>query len=328
MAKREYMRISPIFVILLFLGLSILSCSKKNESDTKVRIGYLQSDLHQLAAFVALERKLFFEKGIYIEIGGIFKAGPEEMSAFASGSIDVGYVGEAPATTAVANGIADVRVLAQVNKEGSALVVNRKSQIRNMKDLRGKTVAIPGFSTVQDFLFRKALVRNGMGLNEVKVMVIKPPEMMWALESGDIDAFIAWEPHVAKAVTKGIGRTLLTSHDIWEHHPCCVLITDSLFMEEHPDIIRKIVEVHVDATNFINRHPDEAVKIGMRYTGMDETTVRKAMGNIEFDYLPSITGEMEYVDFLNKLGYIKVAEPKIFVDTFIDSSVLEEIVNR
>ncbi|MFH1624539.1 MAG: ABC transporter substrate-binding protein, partial [Pseudomonadota bacterium] len=221
-----------------------------------------------------------------------------------------------------------VKILAQANREGSAVVVGRDSGIKSMKDLRTKTIAIPGYSTVQDFLLRKALVRNGMELNEVRIIVVKPPEMIWALESGDIDAFIAWEPHVAKAVTKGIGRILITSHDIWEHHPCCVLVADSKFMEEHPEVVRKIVKVHVDATNYIKSHPDEAIKIGTAYTGMDEATVRQAMKNIEFEYVPSIEGQMEYVVFLTGLGYIKIADPEAFTHGFIESRILEETPQR
>ena len=36
-------------------------------------------------------------------MGGIFNAGPEEISAFASKDLDFGYVGEALAAAAVAN---------------------------------------------------------------------------------------------------------------------------------------------------------------------------------------------------------------------------------
>jgi NitT/TauT family transport system substrate-binding protein len=317
-----------ITIILLFLPVLVFSCAGKKKTEVKVRMGYLHSDLHQLAAFVAFEKGLFKKEGIHMEIGGIFKAGPEEMSAFAAGSLDVGYVGEAPATTSVANNTANIRVLAQANKEGSAMVVNRASNLKSINDLRGKTIAIPGFSTVQDFLLRKALIRNGLGFKEVKIIVVKPPEMIWALESGDIDAFIAWEPHVAKAVTKRIGRILVTSHDIWENHPCCVLVADLKFIEKHPELVRKIVNVHVDTTNYIKNHPKEAVRIGVKYTGMDEATIRQAMKNIEFDYEPSVEGEVEYVDFLNRLGYIKIRSPKTFTRMFIDSRILKEIIKR
>ena len=66
----------------------------------KIRFGYLQSDLHQLPCWVAIEKGFYKNQGLDVEIAGIFKAGPEEMSAFSGGSLDIGYVGEAPATTA------------------------------------------------------------------------------------------------------------------------------------------------------------------------------------------------------------------------------------
>lgn len=79
-------------VIMVTVGLFSESFPAK-----KIRLGYLQSDLHQLAAFVALEKGFFKKEGINVIVGGIFRAGLEEMSAFASKDLDFGYVGEAPA---------------------------------------------------------------------------------------------------------------------------------------------------------------------------------------------------------------------------------------
>jgi NitT/TauT family transport system substrate-binding protein len=127
------------------------------------------------------------------EVAGIFKAGPELMSAFAAGALDMGYVGIAPATTAVANKTAKVVVLAQVNTDGSALVVKKDGKIHTVSELVGKTAAVPGHSTVQDFLFKKALLKFKIQPDQVKIMVLKPPEMIGALRSDQIDVFIAWE---------------------------------------------------------------------------------------------------------------------------------------
>lgn len=319
--------ICSVVMITLILVLSVSGCGRRGQVEA-VRLGYLQNDLHQLATFVALHKGLYKEEGIQVEVAGIFKAGPELMSAFASRSLDIGYVGEAPATTAVANKVANVKVLAQVNKEGSAIVVGKDSPIRKPKDLEGKIVAVPGYAQVQEFLLRKAFVRYKVNPKKVKVIVIKPPEMIITLETGQIDAFIAWEPHVAKAITSGVGRILLASRQVWEHHPCCCLVADSKFIRENPDKVRGILRAHVRATRWINQHPQEAVELGVKFTGMDRETVKMAMEGIEFEYLPSIEGEIEYVDFLQRLGYIKVQNPRAFTDSFIDSSFLEEILAR
>ena len=293
-----------------------------------IRIGYLQSDIHQLACWVAMEKGFYRKNGVDAKVAGIFRAGPEEMSAFAAGALDMGYVGEAPATTAVANRVAKATVLAQVNTEGSAIMVKKGSPIKKPADLAGKTVAIPGHSTVQDFLLQKALYKFKVDPKKVHIIVLKPPEMIGALKTGQIDGFIAWEPYPAKAQTMGVGEALLTSNQIWKNHPCCVLVSDDGFRHLHPKNVEGLVKAHVQATDFIHEFPDEAVKIGMKYTGMDEETVRTAMKNVNYTYELSIDGETEYVDFLSRLKYIDVPHAETFVNRFIDPKVLEKVVGK
>ncbi len=293
-----------------------------------IRIGYLQSDIHQLACWVAMEKGFYEKNGANAKVAGIFKAGPEEMSAFAAGALDMGYVGEAPATTAVANRVAKATVMAQVNTEGSAIMVRKDSAIKKASDLAERTVAIPGHSTVQDFLLQKALYKYKVDPKKVSIIVLKPPEMIGALKTGQIDAFIAWEPYPAKARTMGVGRVLLTSGEIWKNHPCCVLIADDGFRKQSPEEVRSMVKAHVQATDFIRESPEEAVKIGMKYTGMDEETVRTAMKNVNYTYELSIDGETEYVDFLSRLKYIDVPNAQAFVNRFIDPKVLLDVVGK
>jgi NitT/TauT family transport system substrate-binding protein len=314
-----------IFIIALFL---CLGTADVRASEKPVRIGYLQSDIHQLACWVALERGLYKGEGVNVQVAGIFKAGPEQMSAFAAGALDMGYVGEAPATTARANGAAKVTVLAQVNTEGSGLVVGKDSAFRELSHLVGKIVAIPGHATVQDFLLKKALAGRGIDHSSPQVMVIKPPEMIGALRTNQVQGFIAWQPYPAKAVTMGIGRVLMSSSDIWREHPCCVLVADDNFLAQRPDDARAMVRAHVKATDFINSNKDEAVKIAVKYTGMDEETVKLAMQGVRYTYEISREGELEYVRFLAGLGYIKVQDPEAFVAGFLNGALLKEIKGR
>jgi len=293
-----------------------------------VRIAYLQSDIHQLPCWVALERGFFEKEGVKVEVAGIFKAGPELMSAFAAGALDMGYVGIAPATTAVANKTAKVVVLAQVNTEGSAIVVKKEGKIQSILELVGKIAVVPGHSTVQDFLFRKALLKFKIQPDQVKIMVLKPPEMIGALRTDQIDAFIAWEPYPAKAITMGVGKVLAASRDIWKDHPCCVLAADERFLGSHPEKAKALVRGHVKAVEFIRQQREEAIKIGVKYTGMDEASIRLAMENVNYTSALSVEGEKEYVEFLTKLKYINVENVQIFVDRFMKPEFVKEIIKR
>jgi sulfonate transport system substrate-binding protein len=313
---------------MVFLLVVCLFLSVGHASGESVRIAYLQNDIHQLPCWIALDKGLFEKEGVKVEVAGIFKAGPELMSAFSAGALDMGYVGVAPATTAVANKTAKVVVLAQINTEGSALVVKKDGKIQTVSELVGKSAVVPGHSTVQDFLFRKALVKFHIQPDQVKIMVLKPPEMIGALRTDQIDAFIAWEPYPAKAITSEVGRVIASSRDIWKDHPCCVLAADEKFLESQPEKAKGMVRGHVKAIDFIRQHREEAVKIGVKYTGMDEVSIRLAMENVKYTPVLSIEGEKEYVDFLTKLKYVKVDDVQIFVDRFMKPDFIKEMIKR
>ncbi len=293
-----------------------------------IRIAYLQADIHQLPCWVALEKGLFEKEGVQVRVASIFKAGPELMSGFSAGDLDMGYVGIAPSTTAVANRTAKVIALAQVNSEGSAIVVRKEDRIQTLQDLTGKTMAIPGHSTVQDFLLRKALLKFKVPTDQVKIMVLKPPEMIGALRTNQIDGFIAWEPFPSKAVTMGVGRVLISSSQIWKDHPCCALVCDERFFETKRDQAKAMVRAHVKAIDFILRHREDAIQIGIKYTGMDEASVRLSMENVTYTPFLSVEGEKEYVEFLNRLKYIKVDDVEGFVNRFMRTEIVKEIIKR
>jgi NitT/TauT family transport system substrate-binding protein len=291
-------------------------------------MGYLQADLHQLPAYVSVEKKFYVKQGLNVEVAGVFKAGPEEMTAFAANNLDFGFVGVAPATVSVANRTTDVKVIAQVNNEGSAIVIRKDLPFRNLRDLVGRMVAIPGHSTVQDILLRKALMKEGIQFKELKIIVLKPPEMLGAMGTNQVDAFIAWEPFVSMAVTRGLGKVLLTSRDIWPSHPCCVLIAQKAFLIKDKETVKKILKAHVEAIKFIKEHPAEAIEIGIKYTGVSREAVQRGLRFIEFTWEPNVYGVMEYAKLLNDLKYVTIDDSRKFVDGFIDSTLIEEIFSR
>jgi len=283
--------------------IAAFGCSRDTNA---IRLGYLQNDLHHLPAFIALEKGFYENEGLEVSIGGIFRAGPEEMSAFAAGELDAGYVGLAPAATAALNGVADIIILAQVNVEGSAIVCS--PDIASLAQLRDKTVAIPGHATMQDSLLQKGLRSQGLTPRMLRLIVLKPPEMLPALTSGTIDCFIAWEPYPAQALSSGAGKMVARSSALWKDHPCCVLIASDHFARENPEKTSKLIRAHRQACRFIAEHPEDALNIAVQYTGMPRETIRKAMEHI--GYAPDIDRKKtsSFTDFLSDLHYLA---PKI-----------------
>jgi NitT/TauT family transport system substrate-binding protein len=281
------------------------ACSQSKNERAKIRLGYIQSDLHHLPAFVAMEKGLFQQQGLDVEVAGVFRAGPELMSAFAAQALDVGYVGLAPAITAVANNNIPLRLIAQVNTEGSAIVVGKTSPCTSAADLKGKMIAIPGHATMQDFLLRKAVKNAGILVDQVKIIVLKPPEMIPALTGQDIDAFIAWEPYPSKALTENTGKIVAYSSQIWPDHPCCVIVAGEKFLQARSSDAEKLKIAHNQACRFIQDNRTEAIDIGVKYTGMDRRTIETALGHITYNGQLQQQDVSEYIEFLKVLRYIK-----------------------
>jgi NitT/TauT family transport system substrate-binding protein len=202
--------------------------------------------------------------------------------------------------------------------------VRKDSPIGTLKDLSGKTVAIPGYSSVQDILLRRALERSGIESRKIAIVVIKPPEMISALDTKQIDAFVAWEPYPARAVVRGIGKVLLSSSQIWQDHPCCVIAVEGTFYERNREVIKAFLRAHRKATAFIRNNPDEATRIATKYTGMDALTIREAMKNITYQYVIDRKAMREYAGYLLKYQYIKPMNVDAFIASFIDMKALAE----
>ncbi|MBC7114370.1 MAG: sulfonate transport system substrate-binding protein [Archaeoglobi archaeon] len=130
--------------------------------DREINMGHLTADLHELAWYVALKEGYFEKAGIRGDLEKQYANGPMAMEAFKAGEIDVSYLGGAPATLKRINDDIRIHIVAGANNEGSAIVVSKNSGIKSIEDLRGKTIAIPGFGTVQDFILRMALEQHNL----------------------------------------------------------------------------------------------------------------------------------------------------------------------
>ncbi len=299
-------------------------CGGGGEQARVVRVGYLRNDLHQVAYYVAREKGFFSEQGLDVREVGAFNAGPEEMSAFSAGELDFGYAGASPVLTFAGQKMVDVKIVAQVNMGGSAIVVRNGLEVDDVAGLKGRTVAVPGYSTVQDFLLRAAMKKAGLGEQDVSVIVVKPPEMPQALASGQIDAAVAWEPYPTMVVEQKVGRVLEASEEIWPHHPCCMLFVDARFLERNPDAVRRMVAAHVEATRYVKDNLVEAGDMAHLFTGQPSEVARKAVRKIEFSWEPDVKGLTRYAEFLKSSGVIKVDDPAAFVRGLVDTGFLPE----
>ena len=282
-------------------------------SGDTVTIGYLPSD-HDAALFVADAQGKFQENGINTKLVQ-FNNGGDLMTAMASGEVDVGYVGITPVLSSIANGV-PVKVISAAQTEGSGIVVAKDAGIDDVTDLAGKKIATPGEASIQHMLLTYYLKENGMDISDLKVSAMKVPSMNDALKTNKIDGMITFEPYVSIAEKNG-AKVLAGSQDILPDHPCCVVVASDKYIENHPNETKKILEIHENATEFINKNTDEAAGMLPNDIVSDVEVEKMSMSSFPFISGLNESYKQDVMDFMNlevDLGVLKepLSQDKIF----------------
>ena len=303
--------IAIIVVLIVAIGAYFLLAS----DDGVVTIGYLPSD-HDAALFVADAQGLYEAEGIKTKLVQ-FNNGGDLMTAMASGEVDVGYVGITPVLSSIEKGV-PVKVISAAQTEGSGIVVSPDSGIASASDMAGKKIATPGEASIQHMLLQYYLKENGMSLGDIQVSSMKIPSMNDALKTGKIDGIVTFQPYVT--ISENDGNTLLIdSADILPNHPCCVVVACDDFISAHPDETKKIVEIHKNATDYINANTDEAAGLLPSDIVSNVDVEKESLSSF-----PLISGlgddfKQDVMDFMNlevDIGVLKepISQDKIFWD--------------
>ncbi len=165
-----------------------------------------------------------------------------------------------------------VKVLAWNHTNGSAITVDKNSEIKGFKDLAGKQMAVPSWYSMHNLLLQlgiktmglKAVIKPQSAVlnpHEVNLFILPPPEMPTALLGGKIDGFIVAEPFNALAQLKLKARIMRFSGDIWKDHPCCVVVCNENLIKQESATVQKAVNAIVKAQLWLTSNPEEAAHL-------------------------------------------------------------------
>jgi sulfonate transport system substrate-binding protein len=138
-----------------------------------------------------------------------FTSGPPMLEAMASGSVDVGGVGDAPPVFAAAGGEGVEIVGAREVPTGDqdALLVPKGSPITSIAQLKGKRIAY-GSGSSGNYQMLTVLTAAGLTTKDVTLVNLQPAEALAAFTSGSVDAWDIWPPYVQQAVAQDGAKVL------------------------------------------------------------------------------------------------------------------------
>ena len=207
-----------------------------------IRSGYLPiTDASPL--LVAHATGAFDAQGFDAADPTLFRSWADLVEAFQAEQVDVVHLLMPLAVQLRFGAGLPVKVVAWNHTNGSALT--SAERIGKVTDLAGETVAIPFWWSIHNVVLQKLLRANGLtpvidgnpskADGTVKLVVLPPADMVPALASGSIAAFIVADPFNALAEVKGAGKILRFTGDVWRDHACCVTVVSEKFLASSPD---------------------------------------------------------------------------------------------
>jgi NitT/TauT family transport system substrate-binding protein len=260
--------VAAVVATSLPVGFSLAGNNGSSAESNVLRIGYFPN-INHVQAVIGLGQGDFQEAlGDDIEVKTqIFNAGPSVIEALRAGAIDVSYIGPNPAINGyvVTNG-EGLRIISGAASGGAVFVVRNDAGIDSADDFANKKFSSPQLGNTQDVALRKYLLENGFETKEkggnVEVLPAKNADILTLMIKKEIHGAWVPEPWGAKLVKEANARIFLDERNLWPDGEFVTahIIVRTEYLEDNPETIRKLLEAHVEETNWINENPGEAMQ--------------------------------------------------------------------
>ena len=244
------------------------------EKDKVLRVGTLKL-IHGISAY-------FYEKfappGYTVEVIP-FESPTDGKNAVLTGTVDTCIHGIAAFILGAAAS-EPVVIVASANNRGMAIMAGANTDIKTVKDLKGKKVAIwPG--STQEAIILERLRMEGMSVKDIQPIRLQFSDMAPALARGDVDAYVGAEPAAGISLANGTGKLVEYPYSTPIGPLNMILSASQKGVKEHPERIKMIVEMHRKAVEYAMAHPNEIVDMAVAKLGQQKKSVELAVPNVE-----------------------------------------------
>jgi NitT/TauT family transport system substrate-binding protein len=298
---------------------------------TQVRIGYFANVTHAQAVLGVASGDFARAVAPAKLDTKVFNAGPSLIEALLADQIDIGYVGPGPVVNIQARSQGKaVRVIAAAASNGVVIVARKGAGISKLEDLKGKRLATPQHGNTQDIAarhFLTAVLRQG---DDSNIVPINNAEQAGMMSRGQIDASWAPEPWGSRLIAQANAVAIGEEKDLWPggEFNITVVVTTPTFLADHPDVVEKVLRVHRDWTQKLQRQPEA-------YVGqLDEALFALTNGHLPAGVLASSLGRVKFTDeplpdtlrTLADWTYdLKLIQDPVKLDGLVDTRILQRL---
>lgn len=274
MLARPSSRLFSRFLSALVALAAIALASQAQAQDKVLKIGTLKL-IHSISAHF-YDR--FVPAGYKVEIIP-FDSPTDAKNAVITGTVDAAVHGIAAFILGAAAG-EPIMIIATANNGGMAVMAGVNTEIKTIKDLKGKKVAIwPG--STQEAIIIERLRMEGMNLKDIQPIRLQFGDMAAALARGDVDAYVGAEPAGGISLANGTGKLVEYPYSTSIGPLNMIMSASQKSIKETPEKLKLIVEMHRKAVEYAMARPPEIVDMAVAKLGQQKKSVELAVPNVE-----------------------------------------------
>jgi len=268
-------------------------------------------------------------KGIYakhnldVELYPFTSNGQTVIQALATGKADAGAGLIGDWLKPLEQGF-DVKLFVGSHGGCGRLFASEKSGVKDLKDLKGKTIATFVMGASPQTVLQVSIFKAGVDPNADVNWKVVPFDLVGeTVARGGADAGIHIDPW-AWSIEKNNNLLHIadTQSGYYEGHTCCVLGVNGQFLTANKDAIRRLAEANIEVHEYTASHPGEVAKWyaeNLKPPGLTEADLTEILGALVYHNHPVGQSLVDQIRIAAEdLKLVKVmdpeTDPKVFAE--------------
>ncbi|ROO85211.1 NitT/TauT family transport system substrate-binding protein [Actinocorallia herbida] len=249
------------------------TATKDASGETTVKVSVIP--IVDVAPIYLGDKQGFFkEQGLKLELVSA-QGGAAIVPAVVSGQVEFGFSNFTSLLIAKSKNL-PLKVVAPgagstgaQGKDFGGVLVKADSPVKTAKDLAGKSVAVNTLNNINDTTVRASIKAAGGDASGVKFTELAFPDMLAALDKGDVDAVQVVEPFLATGLKAGNRLVASNYVDTAPNLTIAGYFTSEQTAEAQPELVTKFTAAMQKSLKYAADNPDAVRQILLTYTKID-----------------------------------------------------------
>lgn len=157
-----------------------------------------------------------------------------------------------------------------------------KNDVKSLAELKNKKVAV-SIGTASENFWYDALKSTNLNPDDFKsaMVNVEAPEMVAAIERGNVQAFSAWEPWLSRTVINVPGTKILMDN-LGSMQDVAFIYMNRKWIEANRNTAMKFMKAMKESNDFINKEPEKTKEIIGKFLNLPKPMLDSMMPKVSY----------------------------------------------